>query len=205
MYIPEHYQNKDTQSLINFIINNPFGIIVVQGAQAPIASHIPFMVKGNAIEGYTLVGHLSKKNEIASILKDALSVLVIFNGPQHYISASWYKEEEVPTWDYIAVHVYGSVTIQSDESLLCALHELVKYHEREEKNPADLNKMRPETLNQYKGVIGFTITINELEGAFKLSQTRKEDHESIQKELKNKGTSQATEIAKAIKKAKDNS
>ena len=114
MYIPDHYENKNQEELIHFINENPFGIIVVQGENAPVASHIPFMVKGSSKDGYHLVGHLSKKNQIAQLIKKALPVLVIFNGPQHYISSSWYKQEEVPTWNYIAVHAYGSIAIQSE-------------------------------------------------------------------------------------------
>lgn len=200
MYIPNHYKNENQAELIDFIHENPFGIIVIQGENAPIASHIPFMIKGSPEDGYHLVGHLSKKNQIAQLLKNSMSVLVIFNGPQHYISSSWYKEEEVPTWNYIAVHAYGSVSIQSDSALLDSLHELVVQHEKYEKNPVNLTKMRPETINQYKGVIGFTISINTLEGAYKLSQTRKEDHQSIERELADKNNFQATEISNAMKK-----
>ena len=200
MYIPNHYKNENQAELIDFIHENPFGIIVIQGENAPIASHIPFMIKRSPEDGYHLVGHLSKKNQIAQLLKNSMSVLVIFNGPQHYISSSWYKEEEVPTWNYIAVHAYGSVSIQSDSALLDSLHELVAQHEKYEKNPVNLTKMRPETINQYKGVIGFTISINTLEGAYKLSQTRKEDHQSIESELADKNNFQATEISNAMKK-----
>lgn len=200
MYIPDHYENKNQEELIHFINENPFGIIVVQGENAPVASHIPFMVKGSSKDGYQLVGHLSKKNQIAQLIKKALPVLVIFNGPQHYISSSWYKQEEVPTWNYIAVHAYGSIAIQSDKALLDSLHELVAKHEKHEKNPVDLKKMRPETINQYKGIIGFTISIDKLEGAYKLSQTRKEDHQSIESELAQKDNFQATEISKAMGK-----
>jgi len=200
MYIPNHYKNENQAELIDFIHENSFGIIVIQGENAPIASHIPFMIKGSPEDGYHLVGHLSKKNQIAQLLKNSMSVLVIFNGPQHYISSSWYKEEEVPTWNYIAVHAYGSVSIQSDSALLDSLHELVAQHEKYEKNPVNLTKMRPETINQYKGVIGFTISINTLEGAYKLSQTRKEDHQSIERELADKNNFQATEISNAMKK-----
>lgn len=200
MYIPNHYKNENQAELIDFIHENPFGIIVIQGENAPIASHIPFIIKGSPEDGYHLVGHLSKKNQITQLLKNSMSVLVIFNGPQHYISSSWYKEEEVPTWNYIAVHAYGSVSIQSDSALLDSLHELVAQHEKYEKNPVNLTKMRPETINQYKGVIGFTISINTLEGAYKLSQTRKEDHQSIERELADKNNFQATEISNAMKK-----
>ena len=77
MYIPDHYENKNQEELIHFINENPFGIIVVQGENAPVASHIPFMVKGSSKDGYHLVGHLSKKNQIAQLIKKALPVLVI--------------------------------------------------------------------------------------------------------------------------------
>ncbi len=200
MYIPKHYQNNNEQELVSFIKEHPFGILVTQTEGAPWATHLPFMLQGDATHGYTLLSHLSKANEQWQHFEDQKEVLVIFNGPQHYISSSWYQEEEVPTWDYIAVHVYGEIEIMDEASLKKALHELVQIHEKEEKNPVDLGKMSPHTQAQHRGVVGFSININKLEGAYKLSQTRKEDHPEIIRELENKESPQAKAIADAIKK-----
>jgi transcriptional regulator len=200
MYIPKHYQNNNQEALIAFIKAHPFGILVTQGESAPWATHLPFMLRGDAQSGFHLVGHLSKANPQWKAFANQKEVLVVFNGPQHYISASWYKEEEVPTWDYIAIHAYGPITIMNDEELITALHQLVNHHEKGEKKPLDLSKMSLQTLEQYKGVIGFSIAVNKLEGAYKLSQTRKEDHSNIATELLEKESFQATEIAKAIQR-----
>lgn len=200
MYIPKHYQNNDEQELVSFIKEHPFGILVTQGNNAPWATHLPFIIQGNTTDGYTLVSHLSKANLQWEDFKNQKEVLVIFNGPQHYISASWYGEEEVPTWDYIAIHAYGEIEIMDEEALKKALQELVHTHEKKEKNPVDLSKMSPHTQSQYKGVVGFTVQVKRFEGAYKLSQTRKKDHPSIIKELKEKKTPQATAVAKAIEK-----
>lgn len=201
MYIPKHYQNNNQKTLVSFIKANPFGILVTQGGAAAWATHIPFMIKGNAANGYELLGHLSKANAQWQAFEHQKQVLVIFNGPQHYISASWYKEEEVPTWDYIAVHATGKISVLPQEALLVHLHELVHEHEKEEKNPVSLEKMSERTKSQYKGVVGFSIKITKLEGAYKLSQTRKEDHLAIKKALCQKDSFQAKEVAKAITQA----
>jgi len=73
MYIPDHYENKNQEELIHFINENPFGIIVVQGENAPVASHIPFMVKGSSKDGYHLVGHLSKKKSNSTINQKSIA------------------------------------------------------------------------------------------------------------------------------------
>lgn len=130
-------------------------------------------------------------------------MLCIFNGPHAYVSSSWYKEEEVPTWDYIAVHVYGSLKILSKEETMQSLHRLVDRYESQSKNPLSLHDVSPRTLRQVKGVVGFSITVEEIQAAYKLSQTRQDDHAAIIRNLEERGVTES-EIARHMRKQSNN-
>jgi len=194
MYIPHHYKNENLDEVKEFIKENSFGILVNQVDGKPWATHIPLELEDNM-----LVGHIAKANPQWSFFTDDAEVLCIFNGPHAYVSSSWYQEEEVPTWDYIAVHVYGKLAVLNEEETMQALHRLVDTYEATSQNPVSLHDMSPKTLRQVKGVVGFKIEITEIQAAYKLSQTRKDDHASIIKNLKQRGVTE-TEIARHIKK-----
>ena len=177
---------------------NSFGILVNQVDGKPWATHIPLELEENILEG-----HIAKANPQWRSFSDQTQVLCIFNGPHAYVSSSWYQEEEVPTWDYIAVHVYGKLTILDEESTMQSLHRLVNKYETRSENPISLANMSPKTLRQVKGVVGFQIEISDIQAAYKLSQTRQDDHAAIIKNLKERGVTES-EIARQIKKHSNN-
>ncbi|UJH67773.1 FMN-binding negative transcriptional regulator [Allomuricauda sp. SCSIO 65647] len=199
MYIPHYYKNENLDEVKAFLRKNSFGILVNQVDGKPWATHIPLELETDRAGEDVLVGHISKANPQWKVFEDNAEVLCIFNGPHAYVSSSWYQEEEVPTWNYIAVHVYGKLTVLDEEATMKALHRLVDKYEQQSENPISLHDMSSKTLRQVKGVVGFQIKINEIQAAYKLSQTRPEDHASIIKHLKELGVT-ATEIARHIKK-----
>ena len=198
MYIPHYYKNENLDEVKDFIKENSFGILVNQVDGKPWATHIPLELEENILEG-----HIAKANPQWHSFSDQSEVLCIFNGPHAYVSSSWYQEEEVPTWDYIAVHVYGKLTILDEESTMQSLHRLVNKYETRSKNPVSLANMSPKTLRQVKGVVGFQIEISDIQAAYKLSQTRQDDHAAIIKNLKERGVTES-EIARQIKKRSNN-
>ena len=200
MYIPHHYKNEDLSEVKKFIQDNSFGILVNQVNGKPWATHIPLELDVDSNGKDILVSHISKANPQWKVFEQQPEVLCIFNGPHSYISSSWYKEEEVPTWDYIAVHVYGKLTILDEEAVMHSLHKLVTKYEKASKNPISLHDMSAKTLNQVKGVVGFKIEITDIQAAYKLSQTRHNDHAKIIKELKETKSPNSIAIAKEIKK-----
>lgn len=141
MFIPEHYKNTDTKEIYDFLKNNSFGILINIIEGKPWGTHIPLELSKNSEDKDILVGHIAKANLQSKNLVDGDEVLCIFNGPHSYISSSWYKEEEVPTWNYIAVHAYGTIKIQTSEELLQSLHELVDKYEQQSEHPISLNDM----------------------------------------------------------------
>src|SRR5690625_4599160 len=107
MYIPKEYKETDTNTLIRFIRENSFGVIVSKGNQTLHGTHLPFLINESNDGSIQLISHMSKANQQWREISD--EVMVIFSGPHHYVSPSWYKENGfVPTWYYQAVHVYGT-------------------------------------------------------------------------------------------------
>ncbi|NQZ45374.1 MAG: FMN-binding negative transcriptional regulator [Flavobacteriaceae bacterium] len=200
MYIPHYYKNENTAEVKAFIKDNAFGILINQYDGRPWATHIPLELERNQKGQEVLTGHIAKANPQWKAFQDQNEVLCIFNGPHTYVSSSWYQEEEVPTWDYIAVHVYGTIKILDESATMRALERLVSRYEKDMEKPIQLNELSPKTLRQVKGVVGFEIHISEIKAAYKLSQTRPEDHAAIVSELKKRDDPGARAISKIISK-----
>lgn len=199
MYIPHYYKNENLKEVKAFLQTHSFGILIDQVAGKPWGTHIPLILEEDTNGQSVLVSHLAKANPQAAALTNGKEVLCIFNGPHSYISSSWYKEEEVPTWDYIAVHVYGTIKLLTETETMAAMHRLVAKYEASETNPISLKDMSTKTLQQVKGVVGFTIAITDIQAAYKLSQTRPEDHPTIIEKLQT-GDQNAQQIAGHIHK-----
>lgn len=199
MYIPEHYKNKDINEIHDFLKGNSFGILINTIDGKPWGTHIPLELGKNATGNDVLVGHIAKANLQSKKIINGDEVLCIFNGPHSYVSSSWYQQEEVPTWNYIAVHVYGTVKIQTSEELLTSLHELVNKYEQKSEHPISLNDMSDKTMRQVSGIIGFEIEINDIQAVNKLSQGRSHDHPKIISELEKQGPSEKA-VADEMKK-----
>lgn len=201
MFIPEHYKNNDIVEIHNFLKNNSFGILINTIDGKPWGTHIPLEIGENIDGKDVLVGHIAKANPQSKNLVDGDEVLCIFNGPHSYVSSSWYQKEEVPTWNYIAVHVYGTVKLQNEEELIKSLHKLVDKYEKSSEHPISLNDMSSKTMRQVSGIIGFEILISDIQAVNKLSQGRSQDHPKIIGELNKQGAAEKA-IAKEMKKNK---
>jgi transcriptional regulator len=195
MYIPPYYENKDIDQIKQFLRENSFGILVNVVDNKPWGTHIPLELEQDLNGADVLVGHIAKANPQWRYFSDNAEVLCIFNGPHAYVSSSWYKEEEVPTWNYIAVHVYGTLKILSEEETMASMFRLVDKYEAGSKNPINLKNMSPKTLRQVKGVVGFQIQITDIQATYKLSQTRQADHAKIISELKERNDPGSQAIA----------
>lgn len=199
MFTPTQYKNEDLNEIKDFLKSNSFGILVNQVDGKPWATHIPLELAIDSEGNDILVGHIAKANPQWKYFQEDAQVLCIFNGPHSYVSSSWYTEEEVPTWNYIAVHVYGTLKIQSEEALLGSLHKLVDKYERDSKEPVSSRDMSPKTMRQIKGVVGFEINVEDIQATYKLSQGREHDHPKIITELEERDTGSKA-IAEIMKK-----
>ncbi len=201
MYIPAHYKNENLAEVHGFLKQNSFGILVSQVDGKPWATHIPLELDKNENGKDVLISHIAKANPQWKFFADNTEVLCIFNGPHSYVSSSWYREEEVPTWNYVAVHVYGKLKIIDEEAVIASMHKLVDKYEQHSQCPVSIKNLSSKTMRQVKGVVGFQIEITEIQAAKKLSQGREEDHPRIITELE-KQDPQAIAVAKAMKTGK---
>lgn len=178
MYTPAYAKNNDELSIKEFIRQNGFGIIVSQAGQRMVATHIPLIFSDDETR---LLGHVSKANPQWNQFHDDSEVLAIFSGPHAYISSSWYDHVNVPTWNYIAVHVYGKIKIIEGNELYQSLKYLVDKYETGSNNPVSIEKMPADYVRKsMNGLVGFEITISSMEAAYKLSQNRdKKNHQNI--------------------------
>jgi len=199
MYIPEQYKNENLSEVRNFLTENSFGILVSQVDGKPWATHIPLELDSDDEGNEILVSHIAKANPQWKHFSEATEVLCIFNGPHSYVSSSWYKEEEVPTWNYISVHVYGTLKIIDEQAVIASMHKLVDKYEQQSECPVSINNLSSKTMRQVKGVVGFQIKITEIQAAKKLSQGREHDHPKIIEELGKRGAD-AMAISKEMKK-----
>ncbi|CAM4226457.1 FMN-binding negative transcriptional regulator [Zobellia nedashkovskayae] len=199
MFIPDHHRNENASEIRAFLKANSFGILVSQYQNKPWATHIPLELETTEDGKEVLTAHMAKANPQWREFDKNEEVLCIFNGPHSYVSSSWYKEEEVPTWNYIAVHVYGKLNILSEEEVMASMHRLVDKYEANSKKPISLKDMSPRTLKQIKGVVGFQIEITDIQAQYKLSKNREQDHPKIIEELEDTKAPMSIEIAKAMK------
>ena len=197
MYIPKYYREEDRQKILSFLKQNNFAALVTFDGEKPIATHAPVEVVESE-SGWTIYGHLSRANSQKKTF-DGQEALLIFQGAHTYISARWYSEIDVPTWDYMIVHVYGKVReIQGDE-LYSVLSRLVQNHEtntsyRLEGLPQDM------VHKEMKGVFGFAVDVTRVDGSYKLSQGKtEEERRNIAGELEKRGDENAKKIAVAIR------
>ena len=200
MYIPELYKNENQEDIQNFIHQNGFGILVNQTNGKLWATHIPLVLEeknGKQI----LVGHVSRENPQAESFKTNDDVLAIFSGVHTYISSSWYDHENVPTWNYLAIHVYGKVKIHSLEETIEALKRLVDKYEAKSEKPVRVEDLSKKTMLQARGIVSFEIEITAIEAKKKLSQNRDDkNYQNIILKLENSNDYQSIEVAKEMKK-----
>lgn len=202
MYIPSYYRNNDLSEIMAFIRKNSFATLITNGNKNPEATHIPVeLVEQNDGEAF-LQGHLSRANPQWRTFSVNNLVLAIFQGPHTYVSSSWYNHMNVPTWNYMSVHVYGKIKIIDGDDLYKSLKELVDRYEVISEKPARMEEMPEEMVNKYmKGIVGFQIQIEKIEGKWKLSQNRNnEDHQNIIKQLEKLGETNAGLVAEEMKR-----
>jgi len=198
MYTPALFKNENQEELREFIRQNGFGILVSQVEKKLWATHIPLVLT----DDNKLLGHISLGNKQSKALPNGEEVMVIFNGPHTYISSSWYDHENVPTWNYIAVHVYGKVRTIEGEELMESLRQLTDKYEKNSAKPVSVETMSKKYLDsQIRGILGIEITIDRMEASYKLSQNRDEkNHTHIISELEKREDENSVAIANAMRK-----
>lgn len=196
MYIPDIYKNENQEEIKNFLYNNSFGILVNQTNGKLCATHIPLEFDTKTNGKQILQGHIWKENPQWKGFLDNDKVLAIFSGAHSYISSSWYDHENVPTWNYIAVHVYGTIKIIHGEAVIESLKKLVDKYEQNSEKPVRVGDFSKKTMMQTRAIVAFEIEIKEIQAVHKLSQNRDDkNYKNIVSELKKTGNIQDEAIA----------
>jgi transcriptional regulator len=172
MYLPRLFAVDDLPELHGFMEKFSFASLVTQNEGALIASHIPFVLDREAGASGRLRGHVAVRNPQLAHLKSESEALVMFQGPHSYISPSWYASENVPTWNYTAVHVYGRPRMLDRAGLIILLKDLVHQNERLFERPWDFDPQAAWIEKLLPEIAAFEIPIERLEGKFKLNQNR---------------------------------
>jgi len=197
MFIPKPFEIKTLPELHQFINEYSFGIII---SESLTATHLPFVLKAEEGRYGVLYTHCAKANPHWNEL-EAKEVLIIFTGPHGYISPSWYnKGPGVPTWNYTAVHAYGTVSILNKTETLQSVDEVVnKYEPKLLKEQRILtNEYRDKLLN---GIVGFKVEITKIEGQLKLGQQRsKNDQGGVYAALRSSNKLDDQALAQYMKK-----
>ncbi|WP_299484546.1 FMN-binding negative transcriptional regulator [Acaryochloris sp. IP29b_bin.137] len=174
MHRPTIFQEDNLDKLVAFMKAHSFATLVSAVEGVPFASHIPLVV--TETDGVvTLVGHLAKGNPHWQAF-DIAESLAIFTGAHAYISPTLYeKDESVPTWNYIAVHAYGTPNIitfkDAPEQMDQMIDEMVDTYEASYKSQWHSLSGAFRT-SMMKGIVGFEMAVTRLEGKYKLSQNR---------------------------------
>ncbi len=181
MYQPPHFREDRLEVQHAFIRAHPLGLLVTIGSTGLVANPIPFALDPAASSHGTLKAHLSRANSQWQDFDPAQEVLTVFQGPEAYITPSWYaaKGEHgkvVPTWNYAIVQAYGRMRVVNDPSwLLQQITAMTAVQEAEQPKPWGVSDA-PEAFvaAQLKGIAGIEIEITRIEAKWKVSQNRSE-------------------------------
>jgi transcriptional regulator len=181
MYIPGSFTEEDLPTLHAFLEAHPLATVVTASAPGGLfATHLPLVLdRTNGPRG-TLIGHIARANpHREQLLRGQIDALVIFSGPDAYITPDWYPTRRetgrgVPTWNYIAVHVYGTVRLRDDAQFLRRhLEALTSRHEAPRERPWHMTDAPDDYIaQQMKAIVAVEVTIARLEGKWKMSQNR---------------------------------
>lgn len=198
MYIPKSFLETDREALFQFIRTNSFALLVSTGDNGiPVATHLPIELVPTADGQFQLVGHLAKANPQGKLLARHTPSLAVFSGAHSYISSSWYDHINVPTWNYLSVHVTGRTSVLSDDETLDFLRQQVDKYEAKSACPVSVDSMTEAYVRkEMRGLVAFSMTIDRIEGAAKLSQNRDDkNYQAIIAELRQTGDANASALA----------
>ncbi|MGM0751809.1 MAG: FMN-binding negative transcriptional regulator [Bacillota bacterium] len=177
MYIPKDFKITDKSVALGVIKEHSFATLFSSHDGMPVATHLPLLLDE---KNTYLYGHFARPNPQWKEIGNQI-VLAVFHGPHCYISPSWYETDQaVPTWNYVSVHVYGEVELlEGEKELMESFHEMVMNYEAPDSPYRLQNAGEKYLAGLSKGVQGFKMKINKIEGKAKLSQ----NHSSERQEL----------------------
>jgi transcriptional regulator len=204
MYVPRAFR-IDRDEAERFLAGVEFAQLVTVREGLPVATHLPVEFVRDPDEGSWIYGHVARGNPQWRDLATGATALLIAQGDHGYISPAWYEQMDVPTWNYRAVHVYGTPELLDDGAFRGMLERLVARHENRRRNPVRLRDYPPGMIEtQMRAAVGFRLGITRLEGAFKLSQNKGEaDRDGVVSGLRQAGNTGLADAMDAVVKHRD--
>ncbi len=194
MYQPSAFREERVETLHELIRAHPLATLITAGAGGLIANLVPFILVDGGDKG-TLRAHIAKANDQVGALEAGAETLVVFQGPEAYITPSWYASKQehgrvVPTWDYVVVQVRGTPHVIDDPRWLrTQIGALTAAQEDRRSHPWKVSDA-PEAFidGQIRAIIGIEIPILTIEGKWKVSQNRSAaDRQGVVRGLRDEG------------------
>lgn len=206
MFQPPIFRENRVDQIHNLMRSSPFASLSTYQSGRLETDHIPMMIHEDLSEKGILRGHIARGNPICRLEENSHQALVVFQGPQTYISPGWYPSKEehgkaVPTWNYVVAHARGQLKLVKDNDwLLEHLASLSHQHEAQREKPWTLSDAPDEFITrQLKGIVGLEIEIEELDAVWKASQNKDaRDKAGIVTGLRGEGTANAEAFAQSI-------
>lgn len=204
MYNFSYFKEKDKQTILDFIEENPFAFVTgsyLSGQQ--VATQIPILLEERNGELF-LQGHIMRNTDHHKAFVENPNALIVFTGPSCYVSASWYSNPQIgSTWNYMSVHVSGQVNFMTNEALIAFMRKLTLKFEKGNTQSLTFYDNLPEQFLSIMmpAIAGFEIKVEKLENVFKLSQNRDEkSYNDIISKLQEIGGSSALIANELIKR-----
>jgi transcriptional regulator len=194
VYIPNVHRVTDAKRLQAFVRHHSFATLVTCPAgpdgPAPFASHLPFLLHvGGGAHG-VLRAHMARANPQWRHFRPGHEVMAVFLGPHAFVSSNWYAEPArmVPTWNYTAVHAYGTARLIEEPAAVYALLRDLMAVYQPEGSPMPLSPEHGPAADLVQGIVAFEVEVTRWEGKFKLSQNRSaEDRRRVREALEERG------------------
>ena len=205
MYQPSAFREERLETLHALIRAHPLAMLITGGTAGLIANLVPFTLADAGDKG-TLRAHIAKANDQVNALESGAETLVVFQGPEAYITPSWYSSKHadgkvVPTWNYAVVHAYGQPKAIDEKSwLLQHVTQLTAVHEAEQTLRWEVSDAPHEFIQQMLGaIVGIEIPISKLQGKWKVSQNRQlPDQLGVAAGLESQATDRSLAMAKLV-------
>jgi transcriptional regulator len=207
MYMPSHFEETRVEVLHKLIREHSLAVMVTLGPEGLNANHIPFEIEPAPAPFGTLRGHVARSNPVWREFSKDVQALLVFQGPQAYITPSWYETKKetgkvVPTYNYIVVHAYGPMRAIEDRAWLRGLVErLTHRHEAARPVPWKITDAPDDYIETMLGaIVGIELPVAKLLGKWKASQNRPPaDRDGVVRGLSEITDADAAEMARLVK------
>jgi transcriptional regulator len=203
MYTPTHFKEERPELLHQLVRDHPLGLLITQGAQGLDANPLPFLLDAEPGTPGVLRAHVARANPVWREARGDAETLVVFQGPQAYISPNWYPSKAengkaVPTWNYITVQARGRLVIRDDAEWLRAfVTRLTQRHEAAQARPWAVGDAPADYIEaMLRAIVGIEIVLTSLSGKWKMSQNHPEaNRQGVSHGLQQQGDDEARAVA----------